>query len=802
MRTCMIAVGVAAALLCSQGRAANRRAVLIGINNYNSAEIEQTQKVPGSSFPRKALAQGDVRYWEYPDLRGPIADVALVEGLLKSPDFGFGDNDIVKLLNGAATAQAILTTLQSELVDHANSGDVRFVYYSGHGNYIKNLGSKERDQLDQTIVPADNRLGVVDVRDKEISRILWAAAKKGVVITFIADSCHSGSLARGPANGRVVRSNNGVRSGSPENFTEPIVDDPATIDPQTKRLIDPEDLGVLTLAAAQRNQESIEQIFTDDTTHQVHGALTFALVRALQTEGPHASMNIILDRVQDFLSAENLFQTPILGGKARAEKDILGQPVSPASFSVSVKEVRGRDIILRGGQAIGIYSGCELRKIRATQDEPVVTIRVTESPNLAESIAQSASGTDRVSVGDRFEVTRWVVPPESLLKVYIPPPADISTIQSMIANLKDLRQDPSIEWIFDPTQENPSAVIRWNGSSWILDRIGSTVTSTDVGRPPSASDIRSRLTGPTKLFFMVPPATGLVSKIDLGSGAHSAIEKLTTGNFSDAQYGLFGREQDGRIEYAWVATDGELDKAVLGTAPGSKGNGETLSPLPIRTDWYAMLDKNGDDVGFSITDSASRLGTIRAWLKLQGRPGQTIFPYDLTLRKVGSQNNVRGGQLSEGERYKVYLTLRPELKARQVRRRWIYVFDINGDGKGTLIFPELGKGNEGNHLPLSQKEEDVSAPSQRSIPLFTDRQYDFEVSAPFGADTFVLLTSDRQISHPEIFQINGVKRKGASYQDDLENLLANVGSTERGVDPYKSPGEWSVQRLLFTTVQK
>src|ERR1700733_5807040 len=109
MRTLVLATLFVGALCCQDARAANRRAIVIGINTYNSGNIS---KPSSATVSRKALSQGDVRYWEYRDLNGPVADVALIEGLLKSADFGFTDADIVELLNGHATAQAILATLQ------------------------------------------------------------------------------------------------------------------------------------------------------------------------------------------------------------------------------------------------------------------------------------------------------------------------------------------------------------------------------------------------------------------------------------------------------------------------------------------------------------------------------------------------------------------------------------------------------------------------------------------------------------------------------------------------------------------
>ena len=66
---------------------------------------------------------------------------------------------------------------------------------------------------DQTLAPADNWRNTPNIRDKEFSRLLWKAAAKGVKVTFIADSCHSGSLARGAWNSTgKARSNSGRRS--------------------------------------------------------------------------------------------------------------------------------------------------------------------------------------------------------------------------------------------------------------------------------------------------------------------------------------------------------------------------------------------------------------------------------------------------------------------------------------------------------------------------------------------------------------------------------------------------------------
>ena len=56
---------------------------------------------------------------------------------------------------------------------------------------------QDRFHLDETIVPADAASGAFDIRDKEIARLCNQVVDKGILLTAIFDSCHSGSIARG-----------------------------------------------------------------------------------------------------------------------------------------------------------------------------------------------------------------------------------------------------------------------------------------------------------------------------------------------------------------------------------------------------------------------------------------------------------------------------------------------------------------------------------------------------------------------------------------------------------------------------
>src|ERR1700677_3000790 len=132
----------------------SRRAILVGIDQYNPdpatrARIEsqgaagqgavgQGAAVPTKPphFPRPAV-DGDATYWRFDNLDGALNDVALMKDVLAD----LGITDFVILRNQEATADAILSALQKNLVDDAKSGDIRVFYYSGHGNHIRNLAS-------------------------------------------------------------------------------------------------------------------------------------------------------------------------------------------------------------------------------------------------------------------------------------------------------------------------------------------------------------------------------------------------------------------------------------------------------------------------------------------------------------------------------------------------------------------------------------------------------------------------------------------------------------------------------------
>jgi hypothetical protein len=717
--------------------------------------------------------------WQYPDLHGAVNDINLIAGILASPQLGY--RDIVVLRNEQATADAILSALQHALIDSSSSGDLRFVYYSGHGGTVRNLASKERYQLDQTIVPYDHYKGdVPDIRDKELSRILWKAGKKGVKVIFIADSCHSGGLSRGRWNERGVTRT--ARDAPPWDANPyPVqITDPADIDPATGKEINPIDAGVVVVAAAQEDESAQEEPYTPDGTH---GAFTWALKRSLE-QGLDQPLDVVVRRASSLLKAGTFAQTPELRGKDTHAVSLFGlKAASVASTTAVVERVAGRTIILRGGKALGIYEGTEMRRILSS-GEPVA-IQVTRSLDLVRSEAERIDSNAPIHANDVFEVSKWAVPEEPALKLYMPPSAPDRMIAEAAAETGKLRSDKTIQWVDDLTQAGVSRVMHWDGARWILESNPAAGKPVDLGLHPAAGDVRKLLDPGARFFLLLPPAASLVEALKVQPSI--AILRQPGGD----HYRLAGRASGSGIEYAWVQPDATEES--FRNMAGGKNTVERL-PLPLRTDWVALEQGAAED----LADKATRLGRLRSWLTLlsppPGRDSKAAFPYHLAFKDLAQPGFLATNQMTGGHRYKVYLRAAEADLANGVADRMVYLFSVDHYGKGTLLFPAPGEGNAGNRFPKRNNGEIDLRPD---IPL-SEAEYDFDTTEPYGVDTFILLATKEPIEDTQIFEFDGVRSRGTGhgeYKDRLTELLSGIGGSRAAQRNPTVPTTWSVEQV-------
>lgn len=169
----------------------NIYALLVGIDTYSPASVPAI-----------------------PPLKGCVNDIKSVEAYLRERTKG-GEWKLVKptnipwiLTNENATRQGVINSFEQHLCN-ANSDDVVFFYYSGHGaqeKAIEEFWHLEPDRLNETIVCYDSRTeGIRDLADKELAYLISQVGQKNPHVVIILDCCHSGSGTRNLAPEIIVR---------------------------------------------------------------------------------------------------------------------------------------------------------------------------------------------------------------------------------------------------------------------------------------------------------------------------------------------------------------------------------------------------------------------------------------------------------------------------------------------------------------------------------------------------------------------------------------------------------------------
>ncbi len=781
-------------LLCTSAQAQTRRALLVGIDQYAAADAAPAPWKPTALRP--VPLSGEFKQVTWPKLRGAVNDMKSLHRMLLTR--GFKEQDIVELVNEQATGDAILTTLKSHLIDKGKPGDSSLFYFAGHGARIRNLHSTLPDGFDVALVPYDAPKGVPGLRNKELARI-YQQVPKGVSLTVIQDNCYAGGGARGVAPPLVTRE-------GPDDSR--IVDDPW--DPKMKT-VDQQENPVLVMAASQADQKSEELDVTDqpDVTGDSglpHGRFTFALLQAMRDSLPNESTAIVFQRTRNYMHSGNTTQEPSMLGVGRAEKGLFGQPaVSASAIAPMVKDVAGYTVLLDRGQATGLREGCELRQVSAVgkaEGDPKIRLQITKLVGLDEAEAAAMSGVrlENVRRGDRFVVDKWISFSGAALSVYVPaaaPPMD--DLLALAPAVKAVAGRLNLTWVTDPTRRVPDYTVRWNGRSWELRRAKGKTT--DLGAKLTAERLATELKGVAKADFFLelpPPAEWLPTGLKLGEGTENASVAVNTKSPASAQYMLAGAWSGDQIEYAWLATNLTQDAIQLQLQHVNQANVPVSVALPLRT--KAVKAGAGSRPPYALTDYALRLAKVRGWLLLEPPAETTMpFPYHVALKEDSSGKYNASGTVVEGQTYTLVLQAEQktleDFKVRYkdaphgIPRSFVYVFVIDSDGSGQLVFPSREDNGVVNHLP------GLTLPAE--FPISTK----LTIDAPFGVDSYMLLTTATALGNPEILNFSGPGGTRGAGGGPLERLLGGVGEGSRGVK-IPTPSDWSIQRTFIRSIPK
>lgn len=704
-----------------------RRALLIGIDDYTA-----------STLSRSLRAKPEHRGW--PDLNGTVNDVGILREMLVLL-YGFAPNDIVTLTNQQATRAAILQAIEQHLVKPAARGDVVFYYYAGHGSQVPNPHSDERDRIDESIVPADSRLGALDIRDKELRPLFNRILDRGAHLTLLLDHCYSGSGFRGLPNGAQPRGIGPARQ----------LADPKKYGPR------PDERGALVLTSAQDFEQAWETRGDDGL---MHGSFTWAWIRALRDSAAGEPAQETFLRAQARLRSETPFQKPAMLGAAQARlRPFLGVRTDREGDRpvVAVERVDpDGTVVLQGGWANGLSVGTELTCVN---DRTLTSrLRVTTILGLGRSLARVEPGRampQAVRAGALLEVATWAAPQGRPLRVWAPRVAD--DVRKITAFAQRLASASKARWLADPLDAAPTHVLRPRGTAWeLLDDHGNAAR---LDSEPAVLAAVARLRPNASLFVQFPAPSALLAGIE-----RDGIEVIDDPIRAD--YILTGRYARRKIEYAWVR-------------PLVRSGERRDSGLPQRTAWTAERGL--------LLENLFGLRRIHAWHVLESPPN-TPAPYRLALLREKTKEVVRDGSLIGGETYSLVLRA-PQPSRAGAEARYYYAFVVDSHGKSFLLFP--GTGSIENRFPLRK-------PAPVEIRLGDASSV--AIAEPYGIDTYFLLSTDEPLPNPSVLTWEGVR--SPTWTQPLTPLEELFRLTMDGTRASRAltTSRWSIERVPFEAV--
>nr|HMS43120.1 caspase family protein [Pyrinomonadaceae bacterium] len=383
-------------------------ALLIGIDKYSQTSL------PDGSY--------------YPNLGGCVRDVDLVEQMLKNR-LNLPDEQIIKLLsensNPTVTAERLptyenLVKAFKEITDLAESGDQIYIHYSGHGGRSLTIFPEIKGQngLDESLVPCDiGENGVCYFRDLEISFLLKKMSDKGLLVTLVFDSCHSGGATRGEG-GAFARGIDSIdtRKQTQESLVFKNIDELKSVleefPPSATRNLNsaqgwrlPIPPNLVFIAGCRANEVANEFAFDG---LQRNGALTYWMLDSLRQADENFTYKMLCNRVFAKVHTKFINQTPVIEGER--DRIVFGGLKLSSGEAVNVTKVDlpNNRITLNTGLFQGVSKGAQFAVFAAeTVDFTDISKRLAivevENVGTTESTALLVSGDakDKIAEGSQ-----------------------------------------------------------------------------------------------------------------------------------------------------------------------------------------------------------------------------------------------------------------------------------------------------------------------------------------------------------------------------------------------------------------
>jgi hypothetical protein len=244
------------------------------------------------------------------DLKGCVNDANAWASLL-ADHYDFARDDVTMLLDDQATKANVMDALKT-LLAGAGSGDVLVFTNSSHGSQIPDTSGDEA--YDEVMCPYDVRENVVS--DDEL-RELFTDLPRGVRLTVVSDSCHSGTVTRALLEdiipGLVTPDDRRVRFLNPALFRGgPILEDPMGAKPRARLAFPQSSMDHLLVAGCRDDEYSYDARIGD----AYHGAMTFHAIKAITDAEYRITYRELADKLQTLLDAAGYPQHPQLEGES------------------------------------------------------------------------------------------------------------------------------------------------------------------------------------------------------------------------------------------------------------------------------------------------------------------------------------------------------------------------------------------------------------------------------------------------------------------------------------------------------
>jgi hypothetical protein len=320
----------------------------------------------------------------YPSLKGSVRDIEHVESFLRN-ELQVPTERITKLTatNLEADAQQeppepsqawptyenIVAAFEG-LMEAAQPGDQVYVHYSGHGGRAPTLVPERKgvDGVDEALVPTDiHRPGTRYLRDIELTLIFQRMVDRGLHLSVVLDSCHSGGAVRGAAD--VAVRGLGIIDATPRPgdslvaSTGDLADMWQRLTPTTTRAVGvgsgwlPEPRGYVLLAACTASQSAFEYAFQGE---QRNGVLSYWLLDSLRTYGHQISCRVLYDRILAKVHSQFQYQTPQLQGEGQNPLFGAGAVAAPSFMPVLEVDISRQRVRIGTGEVVGIRAGAQL----------------------------------------------------------------------------------------------------------------------------------------------------------------------------------------------------------------------------------------------------------------------------------------------------------------------------------------------------------------------------------------------------------------------------------------------------------